>query len=57
MKKSATLFLATLMSLMVSNVKSQTTDTLLIGDTTNMVMGGIRLPSQSNSVPTPRNWC
>ncbi|MBP5546894.1 MAG: fibronectin type III domain-containing protein [Bacteroidales bacterium] len=49
MKKSATLFLATLMSLMVSNVKSQTTDTLLIGDTTNMVMGGIRLPSQSNS--------
>ncbi len=49
MKKSATLFLATLMSLMVSNVKSQTTDTLLIGDTTNMVMGGTHLPSQSNS--------
>ena len=49
MKKHAILFLATLMSLMVSNVKAQTTDTLLVGDTTNMVMGGTHLPSQSST--------
>lgn len=49
MKKTAILFLATLMALMVSNVKAQTTNTLLIGDTTNMVMGGTNLPYQSNS--------
>ncbi len=46
MKKSAILFLATLMLLMVSKVKAQSTDTILIGDTTNMVMGGTNLPYQ-----------
>ncbi|MBO4586408.1 MAG: T9SS type A sorting domain-containing protein [Bacteroidales bacterium] len=48
MKKSTTIFLAVMMSLTVCGVKAQTTDTLLIGDTTDMVMGGTHLPYQSN---------
>ena len=48
MKKQATLFLSIMMSLMVCSVKAQSTDIILIGDTTNMVMGGTHLPYHSN---------
>lgn len=51
MKKTATFILTAVMTLMLCNVKAQsasTTDTLLIGDTTNMVVG-VGVPYQAFS--------